>query len=180
MVMSNYPTTHPPGTDALAIGQRLRLPEKLHRMPLLVAGLALASLLLPLSQAEAAAIEPALQGESIAAQAGLQPVAQQRDGRRGGGEFRGNAAAVAARPVAAADASSVARTATISAPPGPRTARSFARNAASTGAIFVRNAAPISAISARIAGQTAAICARATSPGPSFAPSAGMTAAISR
>ena len=88
MVMSNYPTTHPPGTDALAIGQRLS--GTLHRMPLLVAGLALASLLLPLSQAQAAVIEPAPQSESIAAQAGLQPVAQQRDGRRGGGEMRGN------------------------------------------------------------------------------------------
>lgn len=88
MVMSNYPTTHPPGADMRALTQGLS--GKPHRIPLVLAGLALASLLLPLSQAEAAVIEPASQSESIAAQAGLQPVAQQRDGRRGGGEFRGD------------------------------------------------------------------------------------------
>lgn len=67
-----------------------RLTARLHRFPLVVAGIAIVSLLLPLAQADAAVIEPAMQGESIAAQTGLLPAAQQRDGRGGGGDFRGN------------------------------------------------------------------------------------------
>ncbi len=94
MVMSSSPTTHPP-SPAIAPAEYARplghrLSGKFHRMPLVLAGLAIASLLLPLAQADAAVIEPVAQDAGIAAQAGLQPVAQQREGRRGGGEFRGN------------------------------------------------------------------------------------------
>ncbi|MGQ3177902.1 MAG: hypothetical protein ACT6SC_09930, partial [Blastomonas fulva] len=92
--MSSSTTTHPP-SPAIAPAEYARplghrLSGKFHRMPLVLAGLAIASLLLPLAQADAAVIEPIAQDAGIAAHAGLQPVAQQREGRRGGGEFRGN------------------------------------------------------------------------------------------
>lgn len=94
MVMSTSPTAPPPALAAAStdyarpLGHRLH--GKFHRFPLVLAGIAIVSLLLPLAQADAAVIEPAARGESIAAQTGLEPAAQQREGRRGGGEFRGN------------------------------------------------------------------------------------------
>jgi hypothetical protein len=94
MVMSTSPTAPPPALAAAStdyarpLGHRLQ--GKFHRFPLALAGIAIVSLLLPLAQADAAVIEPAARGESIAAQTGLEPAAQQREGRRGGGEFRGN------------------------------------------------------------------------------------------
>ena len=87
-----------PADYARPLGHRLQ--GKFHRFPLVLAGIAILSLLVPLAQADAAVRESAAlsdgpqsegpRGESIMAQAGLQPVAQQRQGRRGGGEFRGN------------------------------------------------------------------------------------------
>lgn len=92
MVMSITPTTSPPADYARPLGHRLT--GKFHRFPLVLAGIAVVSLLLPLAAADAAVdIAPARQHEqstAIAAQAGLEPAAQQREGRRGGGEFRGN------------------------------------------------------------------------------------------
>lgn len=82
MVMSV--TQHPPAAYARPLGQRLT--GQFYRFPLVVAGFAIASLLLPV--AADAAVLP--QETSIAAQTGLEPAAQQREGRRGGGEFRGN------------------------------------------------------------------------------------------
>lgn len=59
------------------------------RLPIALATLAAASLLLPLGQADAAEIGPMDGAPGIAAATGIEPAAQQREGRRGGGEFRG-------------------------------------------------------------------------------------------
>lgn len=80
MVMSTSSTTSPPAVMA----------GRFQRFPLLLAGIAIVSLLLPMAQAQAAVVEPVPQTAGIAAQTGLEPAAQQRDGRRGGGQFRGN------------------------------------------------------------------------------------------
>lgn len=63
---------------------------KLHRLPLLLASIAVASLLLPLAAADAAVLATPIEQQGIAPANGLEPAAQQREGRRGGGEFRGN------------------------------------------------------------------------------------------
>lgn len=59
-------------------------------LPVALAALAAASLLLTSGKAEAADLAPADSMPGIAASAGIEPAAQQREGRRGGGEFRGN------------------------------------------------------------------------------------------
>lgn len=90
MVMS--PTSPAPPSSvrteyARPLGHRLH--GKFHRMPLILASIAVASLLWPLASADAAVLaSPAEQG--IAMPSGIEPAAQQREGRRGGGEFRGN------------------------------------------------------------------------------------------
>lgn len=94
MVMSIAPTARP---DAALAADPLyarplgkRLTGKFHRFPLIMAGIAIVSLLLPLAQADAAVLDQSFETSSVAAQIGLEPTAQQREGRRGGGEFRGN------------------------------------------------------------------------------------------
>ncbi len=67
-----------------------RFVGQFYRFPLIVAALAIASLLLPLTQADAAVIDRDSPNASSATIAGLEPAAQQREGRRGGGEMRGN------------------------------------------------------------------------------------------
>jgi hypothetical protein len=96
MVMSIIPTTPlaaaspVPESYARPLGQRLT--GKFHRFPLVLAGIAIVSLLLPIAQADAAVVEQPASASSIAAQIGTEPALQQRDGRRGGGggQFRGN------------------------------------------------------------------------------------------
>lgn len=95
MVMSRLETTHPPANMAAQhryarpLGRPLQ--GQFHRFPLVIAAIAVASLFMPWGQAQAAAIEPPARGDSIAIQSGLQPAAQQRQGRSGGGgrDFRG-------------------------------------------------------------------------------------------
>ncbi|WP_238550707.1 RcnB family protein [Blastomonas sp. AAP53] len=70
------------------LGHRLR--GKFHRLPLLLASIAVASLLLPLATADAAVLNAPAEQPAAAMASGLEPAAQQREGRRGGGEFRGN------------------------------------------------------------------------------------------
>lgn len=86
MVMSILQTASPP--YARPLGHRLT--GKFYRFPLVVAGLAVASLLLPVAMADAAVMQSDGPNASIASQTGLGAAAQQREGRRGGGEFRGD------------------------------------------------------------------------------------------
>lgn len=82
-----------PGAAATRSAQPLggRLAGKLQRLALVSAAIATTGLLvLPSTRAQAAVTDPAALGQSVAGEAGLQPVLLQREGRRGGGEFRGS------------------------------------------------------------------------------------------
>lgn len=86
--MSQYSITQPaPSPYSRLPGQRLK--GRYLRLPIALAALAAASLLLPLGEADAAEIGRMDGATGIAAATGIEPVAQQREGRRGGGEFRG-------------------------------------------------------------------------------------------
>jgi len=89
--MSPIPIMQPvPDEYARPLGQRLK--GRYFRLPMALAALAAASLLLPPGQADAAELALADSSAGIAASTGLEPAAQQREGRRGGGEFRGSRA----------------------------------------------------------------------------------------
>ncbi|WP_446653821.1 RcnB family protein [Blastomonas sp.] len=86
--MSQYPIVQPVSADPPAPLAR-RVKRSYVRLPIALAAMAAASLLLPPGKADAAELGLADNAPGIAAAAGVEPAAQQREGRRGGGEFRG-------------------------------------------------------------------------------------------
>ena len=91
MVMSPTLLARPSATAieyTPARGETLR--GSLPRLPKVFASIAAFAMLLPLGVAHAAVLNAPAEQPGIALATGLEPAAQQREGRRGGGEFRGN------------------------------------------------------------------------------------------